>query len=308
MNIEGILNKSTLDKLSTEDIASINEAVTREISSKGTLLENKMKEKFNLLADQLQNRFEQYVEKAVTEAVNASVSIKNDKQTQTIIESMINILENNGIHISETSTELNKKLDEVNRKLSDTFSQREEIMKELDEAKKNEYIYKALAGMRPEVIAHAIEHFKNKDVLDVEREIDAFLDGDLSRVIPNSSEDIGVDNLDLDKVKEALSEIDTTFNDRELEKETLTRFENAHFDKLARGLNPIRAPKISANITDDALALVENVVMGTLGSDNGGVILEADASDVKDALDNISDFGELGYNFNMNFNKKTKNQ
>lgn len=301
--IENILKKEQIAKLSAEAISSINEALNAEIDTRSNNTEIDMKKKFDVMVEGLSDRFNNYVNKAIIESVSTTTGDKINKKMLEVIQSMVSLLENSGIPVTEKTIETREKLRQADEKLKEAYEVREILKKDLDNTQKENFIYNRLQGSRPEIVAAAIEHFKNKDILEVEEEVDNFLNGNLKDIVPPNDDTFsGSGEFDLDKVKDALDEIQTSDSKLDLAKaahNTGAQFENANFDKLGKGL---KKPKIQGinrmtNITSDALenseALTEN--------DDGSEISVED--DTRDAMNKINDFGNLGYGFT---NKNTK--
>lgn len=304
ISIENILKKEQLEKLSKTDITSINEALNTEINTRSIDAESDMKKKFDVMVEGLSDRFNNYVNKAIVESVSATTGDKINKKMLEVIQSMVNLLENSGIPVTEKTIETKEKLRQADEKLKEAYEVRETLKKDLDNTQKENFIYNRLQGSRPEIVAAAIEHFKNKDILEVEEEIDTFLNGDLSELVPANDDTFsGSGEFDLDKVKDALDEIKSADSKLDLAKAThdtgVGKFENADFDKLGKGL---KKPKITginrmSNITEDALSNATAITENDDGSESSV------EEDTKDAMDKINDFGNLGYGFT---NKKSK--
>ena len=132
--------------------------------------------------------------------------------------------------------------------------------------------------MKPEIISHALDYFKNKDILDVQDEIDAFLDKDFSKLVLETEDELSGD-LDLDRVKDALQGLD--------EKEVGKEKSPSKFESLGKGL---KNQKVMAGRTPDLnkSTLVESS-MPNSGTDTD--------EDTREALDKIDDFNNLGYHF-----------
>lgn len=304
ISIENILKKEQIAKLSEQAISSINEALNKEIDSRSMAAEADMKKKFDVMVEGLSDRFNNYVNKAIVESVSATTGDKINKKMLEVIHSIVNLLEGSGIPVTEQTIENREKLKLADEKLKEAYEAREVVKKELDHTQKENFILNRLQGSRAEVASAALEHFKNKDILEVQEEIDEFLNGDLKDVVPSNDDTFtGGGEFDLDKVKDALDEIKSSDDKLELAKaahNTGAQFENADYDKLGKGLKKPRITGLNRmpSITNDALeagaALTEN--------DDGSEGVVED--DTRDAMDKINDFGNLGYGFT---NKKPKN-
>lgn len=304
--IENFLKKEQLQNLTPEVVSSINEALNAEIDKRAAALDADMKKKFDVMVEGLSDRFNNYVNKVIVESVSSTTGDKINKKMFEVIQSMVALLESSGIPVTEQTLEAKEKLRLADEKLKTAYQEREQIKKDLDNTQKENFIYNRLQGVRPEVVSAALEHFKNKDILEVQEEIDSFLNDDLSNLVPGNDDTFtGGGEFDLDKVKDALDEIKSNDDKVDFAKvvHSGAKFENADFDKLGKGL---KKPKIAGlnrmpNITEEALENSEAIVESDSGEENQEPIED----DTRDAMSKINDFGNLGYGFNHG--KKTKN-
>lgn len=301
LDLTNILKKSDLEKIPSNCIASINESINKEL----TIHETGLKTKFENMFNELNQRFNTYVNQVVTESVNTSLGDKVNKKMLEALTKMASIMESVGIPITEKTIEVTEKLKDANAKLNQAWGEVEEARKQLDVVNKEKYIMERLQGLRPEIIASAIEHFSNKDIVEIKDEIEDFIENNIGNILPSSSDDFtdGLANLDIDSVKDALDQMDVNSKQSNIAKQNLTgssRFENAVFEKLSKGVSKIKAK--GPDTTSDALELAEQTIVESLGDD---VSLKNDVEDdTKDALDKISDFNNLGYGYNLRRNKE----
>jgi hypothetical protein len=300
-NLETILNKTDLDKIPKELQKNLNEAISKELTNQ----ESETKTKFETMMVGLEERFNNYVNQAITESMNTTVGDNINKKLLGIVTGILNILESSGIPLTERTIEVSEKLKLANQSLEKAYSEVETARKELDSVGKERYIYERLQGLRPEVVSAAVEHFKNRDILEIKEEIEEYIEN-TAGAIPQSAEEFsdGLNNLDLDKVRDALDEINVNKGKEDLAKvKSGSKFENAAYDKLGKGLKPVKIKGKSPDVSNEELSGIENTVIESLGYE--GKVSTGDVSeDTQDALDRISDFQNLGYGINLKKNGK----
>ena len=178
INIEKILSAKDAEKLSKEAIANINEAIAAEYSNRKDALEKEMAAKFETLVEGLSTKFVERVNGVITESVKDNLGTHIDKKFYGIVKDMVNLLENAGITTTEKTKELKEKLTMANDKLVKSWGERVAVKGQLDDAEKDNYTFAQTKGMRPEVVNAAIEWGKDKSILDIQDQLQVFLDGD----------------------------------------------------------------------------------------------------------------------------------
>lgn len=301
MGLDTILSKDILSKIPKELHDSLLESINTYTDSKVSRLESEMKTKFEEFTSSLEVKFDNQVNTVLTESVNTNFHEKVNKKMLSLINGIAVLLENAGINVTEKTAALEEKLKKASEDLVNAYNVREELKEELDDAKKQKYIYSSLTGMRPELVVAAIEHFKNSDIVEVEAELEDFV-SNYAKKVPASSELDELDELDIDKVTDALDEIERDDLNNELNK---SRFESVDFDRLSKGLKKPRVPhnKINNNITDETLTESESAIVESMESlEQPNVIPQK--GDAEEALDKINDFKSLGLGFTFGKPKK----
>ena len=291
IEIEKILTEKDLKGLSKDAIKSINESLSKSYSDKIKELDKETSDKFNSLVEGMSKKFDEHVNVAITESVKANVQDTANSKLYGIIKGMVNLLENSGITTTEKTKELQVKLSIANEKLEESFKVREEIKEQLEETTKESYIMNALKGMKLEIVNAALEYFKVKDMLDVQDELQTFIEGDFSNLDLNSEgQKEFAGELDIEQVRDALDEIDTakTNNKKRLSinESVESRKTKATFESLGKGLRPQKVGN-SGDITKEQLDMAETLMENA----------EAPDADTKEALDAIENFNDIGYNF-----------
>ena len=167
---------------------------------------------------------------------------------------------------------------DMEKKINDMTDEYEVMQSQLKDSNKENWIHERLKGMKPEIINDALEYFRNKDVLDVQDEIETFLDKDFSNLVLDSGDELSGD-LDLDRVKDALQGLDETNMKPDTNK--------SKFESLGKGL---KNQRVMAGRTPDVnkSSLVESELpVGHSYVDD----------ETREALDKIDDFNNLGYHF-----------
>lgn len=276
--VENVLSKSVVGSIGRDGVKSLNEAIAAEVDMYKRKIETDMSTKFEKLVENISTKFSDQVDKAIVENVKSRVSPEVDSKLADIVSGVINILEGAGVYSTEKSKELTSMLKTANQKLEETYKEREVIRDQLDSEKKINFILQRLAGMRPEIINSALAYFDKKDILDVQDEIDAFIDGDFDNLIHDDSDNFndGMAEITLDQVDDALKDITS---DRE---HSSVR---ARFESLGRGLTPQKGVGMNRNA---------NIAMDTLTESATGFNLD---DDTNLAMDQIANYRDLGYKF-----------
>ena len=292
--LESILKKSEIEKIPAELVTAINEAIAVEF-----------KAKFDIMMESINTRFDTYVNNTITESVSNNLTEKVNQKLLSTVQTIVNVLESAGLPVTEKASELAEQLKLADKNLMNAHEEREDIKKQMDEANKEKFIYSRLQGLRPEVVAAAIEHFKDKDILEVKEEIADFVEQNFDNIVPNFDTEFSdvLSSNAMDKVQGALDEIDAKNSDIDFERSV--KFEGAEeFEKLGRGLAPMmaRGKGMSPNISKESLDATDGILMESMGD----VQVEGTGftDDAKEALDKISDFSSLGYG--MSFKKPRK--
>ncbi len=292
--LESILKKSEIEKIPPELVVAINEAISVEF-----------KAKFDVMMESINNRFDTYVNSAITESVSNNLTEKVNQKLLATVQTIVGVLESAGLPVTEKAAELAEQLKIADKNLLVAHEEREEIKKQMDEANKEKFIYSRLQGLRPEVVASAIEHFKDKDILEVKEEIADFVEQNFDNIVPNFDTEFSdvLSSNAMDKVQGALDEIEEA--DDNLAFERKVKFESAdEFEKLGRGLAPMMAKGkgMSPDISKESLDATEGILMESMGDTQVEGATFTD--DAKEALDKISDFSNMGYG--LSFKKPRK--
>lgn len=277
--VENVLDKSIIKSLGGDSVKTLNEAIANEVKMHKMQVEGEMSAKFEKLVENISTKFSAQVDKAIVENVKNRVAPEVDSKLVEIVTGMINVLESAGVYNTEKSKELTGLLKSANQKLEDAFKEREVIREQLDNEKKVNFILQRLAGMRPEIINAALAYFDKKDMLDVQDEIDAFIEGDFKNLIHDDSDTFsdGLAEITLDQVDDALKDITS---DREHGNV------RARFEALGRGLAPQKGVGMNRN-SNVALDSLTESASGYGGYDD----------DTNMAMDQIANYRDLGYKF-----------
>lgn len=278
IDINNILDEESIKKLGVDSVKAINESINAEYNSKVSKLESDTSTRFELLVDNLTEKFDTQVNQVIVENVRNNVGKTVDTKLYGVIKSVANVLESAGIPVTEKTRELQSTMKDMEKKINTITDDYELVKDQLKDNKKENWIHARLAGMKPEVINHALEYFHGKDILDVQDEIDAFLNNDFSNLVLDSEDDLSND-LDLDRVKDALQGLD--------EKGIATIDTSTKFESLGKGLKTQRA--LSGRTPDiQESSLVESAIPeGSIDAD----------FDTTEALGKIDEFNNLGYRF-----------
>lgn len=275
IDIKNILDSKVLNKLGDDVINTINESVNAEYNNRVSKLENDTSQRFESLVENLSSKFDNQVNSAIVESFNDNVGKTVDTKLYGVIKEVANVLESAGIPVTEKTKELQTNMRDMEKKINDMSDEYEVMKEQMKDHKKESWIHTRLAGMKPEIISHALEYFKNKDILDVQDEIETFLDNDFSNLVLDSDDDDG--DLDLDKVKDALKDLDSS---------SVSPEPKSKFESLGKGL---KTQKVMAGRTPDVSksSLVESEAIQNMSVDN----------EAQEALERIDDFNNLGYHF-----------
>jgi len=293
INVKEILKEEEIGQFSPESLKSINEALNNavnvEFSARTEQLETENAEKFESLVENISKKFDNQVSTVILENVKNNVGKTIDAKFYNIVKSMVNLLESAGIPTTEKTKELQMKLKQSTEKIASQWKEREEIKAELSSAEKEKMIMSQLQGMKPEVVNAALEHFKNKDMIDAQDELEVFINGDFSELTfdDDEKEKEFAGEIDLEQVQDALEELETDKTDK-LQSAAFNK--KPKYESLGKGLKPQKAGK-TPNVTNEALENASNKAI--VESKNG----ENVEDDTQEAMEQINEFGNLGYHF-----------
>lgn len=284
--IENLIAPEIREKLSKKDLNVLEESLHKAYNTKVSEIEKQTSDKFNMLVESLTKKFDEQVNKTIVESVKDNVGNTVNAKFYKIIYEMVNLLESAGISTTERTKELQSKLRLADENLQSAYKERQEIKKQLTDAEKENFILSRLKGMKPEIVNSALEYFKGKDVLDVQDEIDAFLDGDFSSLIIDSNQEEFAGEINLDQVKDALKDMDNQPRGSGVS----AIAPSPKFESLTKGLREQRlvGSRRAPNITNEILE--ESVEPKTKS------LMEVE-EDTQIALTQIHDFNNLGYRF-----------
>lgn len=294
MNIETILKEEHLKKLSDLDIKAINEAITTQfdtaLKAKQSELETLTSGKFDKLVEGLSKKFDEQVTNVIIESTKQGSNEFINNKLYNIVKGVVNLLENSGITTTEKTKELQQKLMKANANLEQSWREREVVKSQLSDAEKENYILMQLKGMNPEIVTSALEYFKDKDILDVQDELKTFIDGDFSE-LNLDKQDVLSGDLDLEQVAQACEEIRDNGLSRDIDKNRLIdNNKQKVFENLNKGLNQRKSiASIGPDITKETLQEAVNIAANPN--------MESVEEDVKESMEQIDDFSNLGLNF-----------
>jgi hypothetical protein len=276
--VENVLTKQQVNNIGASTIKSINEAIQVELSAHKGKIEGEMAAKFDKLVESIAVKFSNQVDKAIVESVSNKINGDVNSKLVEVVTGMINVLESAGVYNTEKTKELYSLLKEANSKVETAYKEREVLLDQFNAEKKKNYIHSRLSGMKPEIVNSALAYFADKDILDVQDEIDAFIDGDFSELISDNSDtfDDGLTDVTLDQVDDMLSDINS--------EKTQSR-KKIQLESLGKGLNPVRGDGVNRNSSLSLDAMIE-------AEENN----EYDP-DMNIALNQIANFRDLGYKF-----------
>lgn len=286
LDIQNLITPEIGEKLSKKDLIVLGESVNKAYNDKISEIEKQTSDKFNMLVESLTKKFDEQVNKTIIESVKDNVGNTVNAKLYKIIYEMVNLLENSGISTTERTKELQSKLRLADDNLQGAYKERQEIKKQLSDAEKENFILSRLKGMKPEIVNSALEYFKDKDILDVQDEVDAFLDGDFSSLIIDNNREEFAGDINLDQVRDALKDMD---NQPRGSGVAVISPPSPKFEGLSKGLRSQRlvgsrrAPNITNQILEESI-------------DGPKALMEVE-EDTQVALTQIDDFNNLGYRF-----------
>lgn len=281
-DITKILKDNQLKNLNVETIKAINEACNADLNARVSEIEKSNSNKFESFVTGLVGEFDNRVNSVINESVKTNLIGTANEKMFTILKDVANLIESAGIPVTETTKLAQIKLKEADRNLVDAFKEREKLKNELDQTSKEKYIMTKLQGLKPEIVSLALEHFKNSDILDVEDEISAFIEGDFTDLMPDVDDDkFDGKELQMDQVKDALEEIAQGDANNNIMKEIKTK---SRFESINKNLS---VKRVMGAHQDNIDVLNESVVAFNSNLDQDAV----------DAMNRIQDFNNLGYKY-----------
>ena len=168
--LSNVLDEKTMKKLSKSDITAIEESVNGNVQKISETITEAQEKRFDNMVNDLTKKFENEVSNAVNECVQNQVGGKINEKLLNVVKQIANLLESAGIHTTEETKKLAKRIQEVNDKLKSVYEERDKLLAEADRAKKNEFIYSSLRGMNPSLIDAVIKHYENVPFGEIDEE------------------------------------------------------------------------------------------------------------------------------------------
>lgn len=168
--LSNVLDEKTMKKLSKSDITAIEESVNGNVQKISETITEAQEKRFDKMVNDLTEKFESEVSNAVNECVQNQVGGKINEKLLNVVKQIANLLESAGIHTTEETKKLAKRIQEVNDKLKSVYEERDKLLAEADRAKKNEFIYSSLRGMNPSLIDAVIKHYENVPFGEIDEE------------------------------------------------------------------------------------------------------------------------------------------
>ena len=287
MDIKKVLTEAECGRLGEEAIQKLENAYRSELGKALKDENDKSAAKFEALVKSVGERVDEKVGKAVTEAVGRMKTDAITSKLYSIVQNMANLLEQAGIPATEVTKRLQQELKTADENLKQAYVDREEVKKKLNYQSKINLIYELTAGSSPDVINSVIEHFKNSDIREIDKNsIADFIDGNASG--ETMLLDVDVDSsspLNMDKVEAALNEIQDS-NDMDMSGFLAIEDEPA---------KPVR-PKLTESVASKKRKpqKLERVMMPSSGVSDMAQ-LEAQSPDVADAMRQMAAFESLGF-------------
>ena len=267
---------SPTDTVSVQSMDRIRSAVVEAITAEREKIESEYSNRFEKLVENISQKFDDKVQGVIVESVKENIGNNVNNKMYSLVRDMVGLLENSGIATTEKTKELQEKLKVADEKLEIAYNDRMEIKDKLDHAAKDNYIMRQLAGSHPKIISHALEYFKNKDMMDVQDGIEAFASGDFSQLMDdNDGDEVVGDMIHLDQVRDVLNDI-TDEKDKK---------GGSMHESIGRGLKPLRATGGPAKNPNTQQALTESAE---------GVNVE---EDVGEAMTRIYNYDNMGWRF-----------
>lgn len=255
MDIREILSDDELSQVPQGIVAKLESAFRSELAAAVERETAKGSARFAKLLESVSAKADAQIAKAVNESVSRMKDNAMSDRMYGVLKNIAAVLENAGIPTSEVTKKLKEELAQCNVNLKKAYAEREHVKAQLNEQTKMNYIYKEVQGMRPEIVDAVMQHFRNYDIREIDREaISKFIDGvgDGEYMLDVDPEAGG--ELNMDRVTAALSEID---HDLELDVPNLpsrSAKKPGRFESLGKGLKAERVAKCTPNVTFESLA------------------------------------------------------
>lgn len=287
MDVRKVLTEAECGRLGDDAIAKLENAYRSELGRALKDESDKSAARFEALVKSVGERVDEKVGAAVTEAVGRMKSDAITSKLYEALQKITTIVEQAGIPATEVTKRLQQELRTADENLKQAYIDREEVKKKLNYQSKINLIYELTAGSSPDVINSVIEHFKNSDIREIDKNsIADFIDGNAGG--ESMLLDVDVDTaspLNMDKVEAALNEIK---DENDMDMDGFLAIE----DEPAK---PVR-PKLteSADARKRKPQKLERVMMPSSGVTDMAQ-LEAQSPDVADAMRQMAAFESLGF-------------
>lgn len=217
MEINKILTEEELKGLNPDAVAKLEAAYNGGIEKVAKEAEARNAAKFESLTKMIAKKFNEQVNKAVTESVGKMKDDAIKSKMASALTQVAGILESIGIPATEETKRLKQELERCNVKLQNDYVERENLLKRLNQEAKINRIYELTKGCDSDTVNRCIERFKKEDLRAIDRvAIANFMDNmdtgdgntysvdvDVAKVREGGRPDSGI----VDKVELALSEI-----------------------------------------------------------------------------------------------------
>jgi hypothetical protein len=194
-DIKSVLTESDIKQMPKGLASKLEGAINSYVEKYEAMMESK----FEAMTESLADKFNNAVTEAVVSGVQSRVNQSVDRKMKDALQSVMNILESNGFHVSEETKVLTKKVELLEDEIARGAKIHKKLEQELEDAKKKDYIRERLSGMNPNIIADALKYYDSKTMYDVEDTIDMFVDNNYKRLTPHS---------DMDSSKESFGDVD----------------------------------------------------------------------------------------------------
>ena len=302
MELSSVLTEEEMSGISPEVAAKIESACAAEVRAAGGT--DKQRRQVDKMLEAVSAKAEKMIAEAVAENVaRMKGDAINDKMYK-VLCAVSACLESANIPVTlnnstlEETKKLSEKLAEVNKRLKDVYSEREELKDKLNEAEKKSYIMRLVQGLKPDVAQAVVEHFMKYDVRDIDSDsINKFIDSSSNDVFMMDVDPDRDGKLNMDNVLSALKDIDTE-TDRE------TKFESADYadiDFEFGGENPFvtkaapkKEPKLEAlakGLKPQRVAIATPNMMCEASSSQPAY---TDDDDVSSVIDQMQAYEALG--------------
>lgn len=217
MELNKILTEEELKGLNSDVVAKLESAHKAELEQAAKNADAKSAAKFESLAKALGQKFNEQVNKAVTESVGKMQNDAIKSKMATALTQVAGILESIGIPATEETKRLKKELELSTEKMQNAYAEVESIKKQLNQQAKINRIYELTKGCDSDTVNRCIERFKKEDLRAIDKvAIANFMDNmdtgdgntysvdvDVTKVRPGERPNSAI----VDKVELALSDI-----------------------------------------------------------------------------------------------------